>query len=108
MFSPFGSRRDMTSLQQEPSANSPWTKTMFLALGGLAIAGAAIVLPDIKDAAAPATSVVENVRLFIIMSGSCFFKALASQEVFDGGHADVTFSRRCDDAPGWNIFFSVT
>ncbi|WJH38892.1 hypothetical protein N7E02_06300 (plasmid) [Aliirhizobium terrae] len=67
MFKPFGCSLDITSLQQEPSANSPWTKTTLRAFSGRPAADAAMPLVESIDAAAPASIAVENVRLFMII-----------------------------------------
>src|SRR4029077_13982133 len=64
-FSPAACKRGITSDQEEPSANRPCTSTTLPAFGGVAFAAMSRV--EISEAAAPASTAVENVRLFIIM-----------------------------------------
>src|SRR6266404_5478634 len=56
--------RAITSDQQEPSANSPCTKTTLRAFAGVAFA--AMPRVEISEAAAPVSRAVEKFRLFII------------------------------------------
>src|SRR6202007_79553 len=62
---PAACNRAITSDQQEPSANSPCTRTTLRAFAGPAFA--AVPRVEISEAAAPASRAVEKVRLFIIM-----------------------------------------
>src|SRR6202045_2884713 len=64
-FSPAACKRGITSDQEEPSANSPCTSTTLRAFSGVAFAAMPHV--EINEAAAPASRVVEKMRLFIIM-----------------------------------------
>src|ERR1700730_15592345 len=64
-LSPAVCNRAITSDQQEPSANSPCTRTTLRAFGGVAFA--AMPRVEISEAAAPASRAVEKLRLFIIM-----------------------------------------
>jgi len=63
-LTPFGWRRAMTFDQQEPSANSPWTKTTFFVFGDVW----AMATRLSKGTAALATRAPINVRRFIIVS----------------------------------------
>src|ERR1700735_2804794 len=64
-LSPAACNRAITSVQHEPSANSPCTSTTLLAFTGVEFAATPRV--EISEAAAPATRAVEKVRLLIIM-----------------------------------------
>src|SRR5277367_200729 len=64
-LSPAACNRAITSDQDDPSANSPCTKTTLRALVGVAIAPEPRV--DVNEAAAPATRATEKVRLLITM-----------------------------------------
>jgi hypothetical protein len=64
-LSPAACNRAITSDQHEPSANSPCTSTTLRAFGGVVFA--AMPRVEISEAAAPASSAVEKVRLFIII-----------------------------------------
>src|SRR5947209_19077180 len=61
-FSPTACSRAITSDQQDPSANSPWTRTMFLATGG----ASALARRGISPAVAKPASVDANVRRLIM------------------------------------------
>src|SRR3954452_21163946 len=63
-LTPFGWRRAMTLDQQEPSANSPWTKTTFLVFGGVW----ALATRWSRGRAALAAAAPINVRLFMTIS----------------------------------------
>jgi hypothetical protein len=69
-LSPAACNRAITSDQHDPSANSPCTRTTLRALGGAEFA--AIARGEISAAAAPAITVVEKIRLFIIWCVSIF------------------------------------
>jgi hypothetical protein len=60
-LTPFCCRRAMTFDQQEPSANSPCTKTTFFVFGGVC----AIAVRLSKGRAAPAATAPINVRRFM-------------------------------------------
>src|SRR5580658_1365503 len=60
-LSPAACNRAITSDQDDPSANSPCTKTTLRALVGVAVAPKPRV--DVNEAAAPATRAAEKVRL---------------------------------------------
>src|SRR3954451_11832804 len=64
-LSPAACNRAITSDQDDPSANSPCTRTTLRAFGGVAFA--AMPRVEISEAAAPASRAVEKLRLFIIM-----------------------------------------
>src|SRR5262249_19028469 len=85
-FRPAACNRAITSVQQEPSANSPCTSTTLRALGGVALAATPRV--EISEAAAPASRAVENVRLFIVMV-SLFVMRVGGRFDFDGENDGV-------------------
>src|SRR5581483_11091647 len=63
-LSPVDCKRGMTSDQHEPSANSPCTSTTLRAFGEVGFA--AMPRVETSEAAAPASSAVEKLRLFIM------------------------------------------
>jgi hypothetical protein len=64
-LSPVACNRAITSDQDDPSANSPCTRTTFRAFVGAAFA--AMPRVEMSEAAAPATIAAEKLRLFIVM-----------------------------------------
>src|SRR6266481_2949945 len=64
-LSPAACNRAITSDQDDPSANSPCTRTTLLAFAGVEFA--AVPPVEISEAAAPVTRAAEKARLFIIM-----------------------------------------
>src|SRR3984957_12580019 len=64
-LSPAACNRAITSDQDDPSANSPCTRTTLRAATGAEVAASPGV--EINEVAAPATKVAEKLRLFIII-----------------------------------------
>src|SRR5215208_5798991 len=67
---PAACNRAITSVQHDPSANSPCTRTTLRAFVGVTLA--AMPRVESSEAAAPASSAVERARRLIIMSTPSF------------------------------------
>src|SRR4051794_1543418 len=86
---PAACNRAITSVQHDPSANSPCTSTTLRAFVGVAFA--AMPRVETSEAAAPASRAVEKVRRLIMMSTPSFEVSLEVR--FDGAHRYVVSSR---------------
>src|SRR5439155_14454493 len=81
--------RAITSVQHDPSANSPCTSTTLRAFAGVAFA--AMPRVETSEAAAPASRAVEKVRRLIMMSTPSF--EVSPEVRFGGAHRYVVSGR---------------